>query len=330
MSHRIRAFSTAEIGNSGASAPDSIEWMPAGGHVINCSLDGKPAEVRIFVEESLAAKLNSELQAARALAEQGKASRPFIDFDHASGEAAAIPVEFFWQDGVRLRVEWTAAGAQAIAGRVYSYFSPEFFADKSGNVTGIPSVGPIGALVNTPAFQAIERIAAAKALPNMNNIAKALGLPETATEAEILAKIAELSGAASETATECANAKAALELAQASLAEQTAKLKAAQLKAATDEVDRHAIAAGIPVEARPLLVAAILADEVEGRKVLAAFKPAAKPAPGAAPIKATATDNQPKSDAEILAAFNAMPEGKDKDNFQRANGSALLRASRAK
>lgn len=321
MSNRIRAFSTAQLAPDAAKLPDSIEWMPAGTHSICCSRNGEPAEIEVQVDEALVAVLNEQLQAARALADSGKASRPYIDFDHASGEAAAIPTEFFWQDGIRLRVEWTAAGAAAVSGRVYSYFSPEFFADKSGKVTAIPEVGPIGALVNTPAFQSIERIAAALDSLSMNNIAKALGLSETATEADILAKIAELSAAATESATECANLKAALEL----KAKEAADLVRAS---AVAEVERHAASAEVPEAVRPMLVDAIIKNATEGRKILAAFKPA-KPAPGAAPFKSGAAAED-TSDAAILAKFNAMPEGKAKDLYQRANGSALLRAYRAK
>lgn len=321
MSNRIRAFSTALIATDPAKLPDSIEWMPAGTHSICCSRDGESAEISVIVEESIVPVLNEQLQAARTLAEAGKASRPYIDFDHASGEAAAIPTEFFWEDGIRLRVEWTTAGAAAVSGRVYSYFSPEFFADKSGKVTAIPEVGPIGALVNTPAFQGIERLAATIKFPTMNNIAKALGLAETATEAEILAKIAELSGAATEKTIECADLKAALEL----KAKEAADLVRAS---AVAEVERHAASAEVPEAVRPMIVEAIIKNATEGRKILAAFKPA-KPAPGAAPFK-SGSAAEDTSDAAILDKFNSMPEGKEKDLYQRANGSALLRAYRAK
>jgi len=281
----IRAFSTAQIAPDASKLPDSIEWMPAGRHSIRCSKDDAPAEIEVNVDEELVSVLNEQLQAARALADAGKASRPYIDFDHAGGEAAAIPTEFFWADGIRLRVEWTAAGAAAVSGRVYSYFSPEFFADKYGKVTAIPAVGPIGALVNTPAFQEIERIAASlTAQKSMIEIAKALGLPETATEAEILAKIAELQSAATESATEAANLKAAL----AAKEKEAADLARA---AVTAEVERHAASACIPDAAKPLIVDAILKDGAEGRKILASFKPAQKPAAGAPPMKTSASQS---------------------------------------
>lgn len=282
MSNRIRAFFTNQIAPDVAKLPDSIEWMPAGKHSICCSRNGEPAEIEVQVDKDSVAVLNEQLQAARALADSGKASRPYIDFDHASGEAAAIPTEFFWQDGIRLRVEWTAAGAAAVSGRVYSYFSPEFFTDKEGRVTAIPAVGSIGALVNTPAFQDIERIAASlTAQKNMNKIALALGLPETATEDEILAKIAELLGTAS---TAVASATEVSQL-KASLAEKEQSMLALIRASAAAEVEHHAASAEIPEAIRPTLIEAIMKNAEEGRKILAAFKPAAK-APGTPPFKA--------------------------------------------
>lgn len=304
--HRFRAFSTASIAPSPDALPDSIEWMPAGRHLVCCTRDDEPAEVEIEATEADAAKLNEQLQAARKLADEGKASRPFIDFDHEGGEAAAIPVEFFWQDGIRVRVEWTKAGADAVQGRVYSYFSPEFFADKSGRVTAIPEVGPIGALVNTPAFQRIERLAAnlstTNSEPKMQEIAKALGLPETATEADILAKIAELTGAASTataTTAELATVKAALADTQTKLA---ASIKAAALA----EVERHAAMYEVPESVRPVIADAIAKDADAGRKILAGFQ-AKKHTPGSPPLKANYGDNgdQLTGRARVSAAIMA-------------------------
>ena len=287
MKNLIRAFSTAQIAPDASKLPDSIEWMPAGRHSICCSKDDAPAEIEVNVDEELVSVLNEQLQAARALADAGKASRPYIDFDHAGGEAAAIPTEFFWADGIRLRVEWTAAGAAAVSGRVYSYFSPEFFADKYGKVTAIPAVGPIGALVNTPAFQEIERIAASlTAQKSMIEIAKALGLPETATEAEILAKIAELTGAAS-TAND---SKDELIAAKAALAELETKHAEHVKASAVAEVDRHAALYDVPEAVRPVIADIISKDATTGRKILAGFHAKRQPA-GAPPMKTSASQS---------------------------------------
>lgn len=324
MKNLIRAFSPAGVAQDPAALPDSIEWMPAGAHSIFCSCDDEPAEMRIEVTSDLAAQLNEQLQAARALADSGKASRPYIDFDHARGEAAAIPTEFFWQDGIRLRVEWTAAGAAAVSGRVYSYFSPEFFADKSGKVTAIPAVGPIGALVNTPAFQEIERIAASlTARKNMIEIAKALGLPETATEAEILAKIAELSGTASTAATTAAEV-ATLKASLAAKEKEAADLVRAS---AVAEVERYAAIAEVPEAVRPMIVDAIIKDAAEGRKVLASFKPAQKPAAGAPPFRAAAASKD-QSGSAILAEYRGKT-GDERRKFYAANADAIHAARAA-
>ena len=280
--------------------------------------------MRIDVTADLAAQLNEQLQAARALADSGKASRPYIDFDHARGEAAAIPTEFFWQDGIRLRVEWTAAGAAAVSGRVYSYFSPEFFADKSGKVTAIPAVGPIGALVNTPAFQEIERIAASlTARKNMIEVAKALGLPETATEAEILAKIAELSGTASTAATTAAEV-ATLKASLAAKEKEAADLVRAS---AVAEVERYAASAEVPEAVRPMIVDAIIKDAAKGRNILAAFKPAQKPAAGAPPFRASAASKDQPGSA-ILAEYRSKT-GDERRKFYAANADAIHAARAA-
>lgn len=140
----------------------SIEFFPSGTHKIVAEKEGRAFETTVHIDQSLVERLNKILFASLADARQGKASRPYIDFGHEAKEAAAIPKRFFWSNGVRLEVEWTEAGRTKIEGRAYSYFSPTFYADESGNVTGIPSVGPIGGLVNTPAFQTIERLAAHK------------------------------------------------------------------------------------------------------------------------------------------------------------------------
>lgn len=321
MKNLIRAFSTAAIAPDPSALPDSIEWMPAGTHTVKCRRDDQRVVVDITADEAGAVMLNEQLQAARTLADSGKASRPYIDFDHARGEAAAIPTEFFWQDGIRLRIEWTAAGATAVSGRVYSYFSPEFFADKSGRVTAIPAVGPIGALVNTPAFQEIERIAASlTASKNMIEIAKALGLPETATESEIIAKIAELRGAATDSATEVSTMKAAL----AAKEKESAELVRAS---AVSEVERYAANAEIPECARPLIVDAIIKDAAEGRKILASFKPAQKPQTGAQPYKASAATKESTGSA-ILAEWRGKA-GEERRKFYAANADAIHSAQAA-
>lgn len=189
VQHYIKALLSAPTDVANVAEwplPSSLEWMPSGQHVVNAALDGKPAEIKCECTEADAQRLNSQLQEQLSLAADGKASRPFIDFDHEGKEAAAIPVEFFWQDGIRLKVEWTAEGSEALRGRVYSYFSPEFILGDDGHPSELPEVGPIGALVNTPAFQDIERLAAARSKPE----GKASNHKETSME-KLMAALAE-------------------------------------------------------------------------------------------------------------------------------------------
>lgn len=159
---RLKAVFRAFAGDPSADGwtpPESLEWMPGGEHTVSATgPDGGPAAITTVVSEDDAKALDAQLQAQIQKAAAGEASRPFVDFNHAGADAAAIPVRFFWDDGIRLAVEWTAKGLEALKGRVFSYFSPEFILD--GESVSLPEVGPIGGLVNTPAYQTIERLAA--------------------------------------------------------------------------------------------------------------------------------------------------------------------------
>lgn len=143
----------------------AIVFIPEGKHTITPTVDGKPKRVTVNVEgrkgELIAANLQRDLE--KRLASN---VRPFFDFDHKdTGPAAAIPKRIFWEDGkgVMAEVDWTGAGKSAIEARDYSYFSPVFLLSESGEPAGLPMRGPLGALVNDPAFRDIPRIAAANA-----------------------------------------------------------------------------------------------------------------------------------------------------------------------
>ena len=127
-----------------------------------------------------------------------------IDYDHqmvnaigpgklgtapASGWIKALAVE---AGGVFADVEWTAAAAQLLADRAYRYISPVFTFDKAtGRVTSIRCAG----LVNDNAIVELAAVAASdpdfqqETTVNYAKIAAMLGLPETATEDEILAAL---------------------------------------------------------------------------------------------------------------------------------------------
>lgn len=317
---------------AGKPLPDSVEWMPAGTHRIFPKGAGKDGAVVVCVEGD-AARLDEQLQAARAEADAGKRSRLFVDFNHEGKAAAAIPTRFFWRDGIRLAVEWTAEGAAAIAGRVFSYFSPEWYPSKDGHPESIPLVGALGSLVNTPAFQTIERLAAAMdgKDQNMQAIALALGLPETATEAEILAKIAELKAAADAEDPQVEAAKAslatateeaaALKAAHDATAAELATLKAEKAKRDASDCITAAITAGRITEAsREKFEAMHIEDAAKCAELIASMPPRH----GEAPVQAE-QETSGNSDAKTLAEYRDL-KGDARTKFYAEHEDAIWRA----
>lgn len=140
------------------STEGTIVYLPEGEHEISATVNGKPARRKVLVSEKVAAAFDRDLKAR-----QSANVRPFGGFDHQAGPASLIPQAFRYESGLGLvlDVEWTEAGRKAIEGKDYSYFSPTFLLDKQGNPIGLPKRGEIGSLVNDPAFEEIQRIAAA-------------------------------------------------------------------------------------------------------------------------------------------------------------------------
>lgn len=138
-------------------------FLPAGVSVIKASANGKPVTRRVYVDATTAARLQADLETMQAAADANQKARPCGMFDHKTGKASFLPKRFWWLDGrgVMLDVEWTKAGREAVEGRDYSYFSPTFKL-RNGVVTGLDERVEIGSLVNSPAFESMERIAAAR------------------------------------------------------------------------------------------------------------------------------------------------------------------------
>lgn len=147
-----------------SKAPAEVVFLPEGVHAIHANTNGaaKRSTVRITAARgpAIAAKLNQDL-----VRRQSQNVRPWVDFGHAEGAAAALPKAFRYEPGkgVVLAVEWTDAGRRAIEGKDWSYFSPVFYLGDDGEPDGLPAKGPVGALVNEPAFRTIPRIAASDA-----------------------------------------------------------------------------------------------------------------------------------------------------------------------
>lgn len=158
---------------------EDIVFVPIGSHEIEpYVIGGDPKVFKIELTcdngPGIAARMDATLQSRLA----GDNVRPIIDFDHdvllaGKGPAAAIPTKILFDPtrGLVLELDWTGAGRSAVEDRNYSYFSPVVLVDEAETAPfDIPEKGPIGGLVNEPAFRNIPRIAAAhQAAPHLIN-----------------------------------------------------------------------------------------------------------------------------------------------------------------
>jgi phage I-like protein len=222
----------------------SIVFLPEGEHMISATVGGKPKTVKVQVDRSVLAAFNDDLKARHEAN-----VRPFAGFDHKAGPASFLPLEFRYEEGIGLMldVEWTKAGREAIEGRDYSYFSPTFLLSAQGVPYGLAKRGEIGSLVNDPAFESIQRIAAHHTEQTNNNDMEQLielGLVEASCDADqalevakaALANLRETAAQAEQLETVEAAAKSAEEK-LAAKEEELAKLQAAydELKKKMDE-----------------------------------------------------------------------------------------------
>lgn len=89
-------------------------------------------------------------------------------------------------DGLYGRIAWTAAGQALMADKAYRGFSPTFFANTAGIVTQLTGA----AITNNPALPELNILTNQETWMDPVQLRAALGLPETADEAAILARIA--------------------------------------------------------------------------------------------------------------------------------------------
>ena len=140
--------------------------MPAGQHSICATVNGKPGRRLVTVDREACDRLQADLAEHLRASAAGEKARPMLMFDHTAGNAAAKPLGFEWDDqrGILLRVEWTKAGREAVEGGNYGYISPAFrLARGTGEIMGLAGGVEVGSLVNDPAFERNECIAAARA-----------------------------------------------------------------------------------------------------------------------------------------------------------------------
>ena len=318
-------LSCALLESVDAGAPESIVFMPAGNHEISATVNGKPAKRKVTVDASAANLFQKDLT-------NSKGSRRYIDFDHRRGKAAAIPKQFRWEEGkgVVLDIEWTQAGKSAIEGKDYSYFSPSFVRDpKTGKPAGLYQKS-IGGLVNEPAFQALESIAAKEAddpetptkKPNMEELVDA-GLITTA-EAKadnvgsiVAGKVKDILEQLDASKKEVANANAANKRANDEIKELKDKIEAAD-KAAIERDVQEAIDAGkIDEKSKDFWIDSMQRNPEGTRKELELRE---KKAPESVfakktstPKKETPKDSKFKDADEFMDAMNELVRG---DKFE--------------
>lgn len=157
-------FSTSLPAGEG-NLPDSIQWMPPGPQDITPSVNGQPKRLRFTVQPQHAAMLNERLQQLRDDAKAGIGDEPYLDFNHDDQARSAEGLEFYWggedpkTGGIRLRVAWSGAGKEAVTGRTYRRFSPQWDFDKFSHEP--KSIGTnLGGLVNRAAFKNIAPVIA--------------------------------------------------------------------------------------------------------------------------------------------------------------------------
>lgn len=160
MPNRISALATPL---KPYEVPSEIVYIPEGrNHIFPQSHpDGIVVNLPPERGEKIAAALNAQL------AELRKGSiRPRFDFDHnAKGATSGFPTAIRYQPGAGLMAatDWSGSGKRALEGGDYGYFSPTVDLDDEGVPVALPDRGPLGGLVNEPAFREIPRIAAAAA-----------------------------------------------------------------------------------------------------------------------------------------------------------------------
>lgn len=177
----------------GDTLPDSIQLFPPGRHTIVASAEGKPIDLELTIGPEVADVFQADLVRMLAKAAEGKGPRPFFDINHEDREASGWPLQVFWagsdpkDGGVRAKLDWSAPGEEAIKGKAFRQFSPNFLLDKSKRKI-VGTTTNMGGLVNRPAFKEIEPLFAkdgtnqneSTAMKKLLSILAKHGIPVTA------------------------------------------------------------------------------------------------------------------------------------------------------
>lgn len=266
---------TAAVVPLDAEAPSVIDLMPVG-HVP--TVDGRQFWLR---------------DPDQVIAASGDVSRLCVDYDHqtewtrftgGTAPAAGWFRRMFVEDGrLRAEVEWTPAGADAIASREYRFISPTMMIDGEANVVSIVRA----ALTNDPAISANRALAARN--PGANDVTEleAARARADAAEAVVCAARTALSLPAEAGPAEITQAVARLVAAEEGLVTQVQALSG-QLAAAQAERETAARDALIATASREGKLPPALAEWARSlpTEQLRAFV-------AAAPVQATAAKDDP-------------------------------------
>lgn len=216
LKSRLATFQMAAltVSLSGAADADLIQLFPAGAFR-STDGSGRPEDVAAW-------QMDADI-AAHVIRQFDERGQPIvIDYEHQTlstekngqpAPAAGWVQRLIWQEkGLYAAVKWTARARQYIGADEYLYISPVFPYDDQGRVLAVLHV----ALTNNPALTGMDqvRLAAASALASfssfnapggprtsalppeenimneaMKRLLALLGLPETATEEEVLAAL---------------------------------------------------------------------------------------------------------------------------------------------
>ena len=178
--------------------PGTIE-IPAGYDVPGYGVMESPAEVAgltVITDENLERMV------------QGFSGDVLIDYEHFSHDKSKSTEAAGWghglrhtaaRDGLEMETAWAAPARRQVSGNVYRYISPEFagavrYEDETFKFypTALTGAG----LTNRPQLKALRPVSANRETtntPTMNHksaLCKILGLPDTASDDEITAKLA--------------------------------------------------------------------------------------------------------------------------------------------
>lgn len=189
MKRNAAAINTMEIPLANGDLPEWVELIPAGAVVGRDGRSWNNDRPDLILEyfAALARDLPIDIEHSTELKAPEGEPAPAIgwvkELEARTGE--------IWG-----RVEWNDSGKQLVGGRAYRYLSPVILYQEEGRtIVGLTSVGATNRPnLKLPALNNEQRGQAPKENTMLKALLAALALPETATEAEAVAKVKTLQG----------------------------------------------------------------------------------------------------------------------------------------